>query len=143
LRTAGAFFAEVFAATGLERDRETDFDETLAMVSVAGCSVWNWPALSTRFHAAVQAATAAFHRNIETFQRPSGLSDDAEDADQDQVERNDIIQQSRHDENENACDECNDWRKISDADGHELSPFVSVETAMKMRIAEQLREPGF
>lgn len=34
LRAAGAFFAEDFAAAGLGRDRETDFDEALAMVSV-------------------------------------------------------------------------------------------------------------
>jgi hypothetical protein len=52
--------------------------------------------------------------------RRSTLFDDAkaENADEDQVQRDDVVQQPRHDENENAGNERDDGLKLADIDGH-------------------------
>src|SRR4029078_2720381 len=57
--------------------------------------------------------------------RPNGsggraLLDDSkpDDADDDQVDRHDVIEQPRHDQNENAGDEGNDGRQMADAESH-------------------------
>jgi hypothetical protein len=52
--------------------------------------------------------------------RRSSLFDDAkaENADEDQVQRDDVVQQPRHDENENAGNERDDGLKLADIDGH-------------------------
>jgi hypothetical protein len=65
------------------------------------------------------------------FFRCGHLPDDAEteDADKDQVQRNDVVQQSRHDENQNAGDEGNDGLDLGDADGHKLSPLVAAKVS--------------
>jgi hypothetical protein len=57
--------------------------------------------------------------------RRSSLFDDAkaENADEDQVQRDDVVQQPRHDENENAGNERDDGLKLADIDGHVFSPF--------------------
>src|ERR1043165_1245819 len=41
-----------------------------------------------------------------------------DDADDDQVDRHDVVQEARHDEDENAGDERNDGLQVADADGH-------------------------
>jgi hypothetical protein len=149
-RAAGAFFAEVFAA-GLERERETDFDEALAMVSVTVAVRGTGTALTPRFHAAVQALPLLFHSPKPEFEAgfkalfkaPArgkispytfNLSDDAEaeNADEDQVQRDDVVQQTRHDENENAGNERDDGLKLADIDGHVFSPF---RNCVEIRIA--------
>jgi hypothetical protein len=66
----------------------------------------------------------------------SNLFDDAEaeDADEDKIQRNDVIQQPRHDENENAGNERDDGLKMADVDAHVFSPFGNGE---EIRIAKQ------
>ena len=39
--------------------------------------------------------------------------------DGDKVERNDVVQQSRHNEDQDACDEGNDRRKVFGREGHD------------------------
>ena len=57
--------------------------------------------------------------------RRSNLFDDAEteDADEDQVERDDVVQKPRHNEDEHAGNERDDGLKMADAEGHGFSPF--------------------
>ena len=62
---------------------------------------------------------------------------ETEDTDDDQIQRDDVIQQPRHDENKNAGDERDDRLKVGDADGHGLSPFVR-RLQSEIRIAAQL-----
>src|SRR5688572_27783736 len=52
------------------------------------------------------------------------LLEDAEpdDPDDDQVDRNDVIQQPRHQQNEDSTDERHDGGDVADADGHARSP---------------------
>jgi hypothetical protein len=102
------------------------------MTSVTGCSVWNWLPLSTRFHAAVQAATHAFQGKHPAGGPTTRLFEDSEtqNANQDQVQRDDVIQQARHNENQDTGHECNDGLNMGNADAHELSPFVAVRCAL-------------
>ena len=58
-RTVGTFLAEALAAAGLERGRETDFDEALAMMSVAGCNVGNWHRAYTTLSCCSASVTVA------------------------------------------------------------------------------------
>jgi hypothetical protein len=53
------------------------------------------------------------------------LVDDSEthDADEDQIGRDNKVQQARHDENENAGDERNDGLQMRDADDHDDVPW--------------------
>jgi hypothetical protein len=49
-----------------------------------------------------------------------GLFEDAEtdDPDHDQIDRHDVVEQARHDQDEDAGNECHDGLKLADADGH-------------------------
>jgi hypothetical protein len=41
------------------------------------------------------------------------------EADDDEVDGDDVVQQSRHDQDQNAGDEGNQWRNMGNGDGHE------------------------
>jgi hypothetical protein len=118
---AGAFLAEAVEATGFERGREADF-EALAMMSVrvqeTGCRLHH--AFMLQCKRGQPAFTATLRRRRGQYGERLFQNAKAKDADDDQVDRNDEIQQPRHDENENPCDERNDGLKIGDADGHGL-----------------------
>ncbi len=47
----------------------------------------------------------------------------AENAEHDQIDRDDDVEQARDDENENAGDDCDDGLQVSDADDHDGVPF--------------------
>jgi hypothetical protein len=57
--------------------------------------------------------------------RPSNLFDDAKskDAHEDQIERDDVVQKARHDQNKNAGNERDDGLKVAKGDGHGFSPY--------------------
>ena len=68
--------------------------------------------------------------------RPENLFDDAksEDADENQIERDDVVQKARHDQNKNAGNERNDGLKMAECDGHRLSPFMTATKFESQRI---------
>lgn len=75
----------------------------------------------------MQAAGDIFHRNLGPNRPLTGLFEEAEaeDANQDQVERDNVVQQPRHDQNKDTGHERDDGLQMSNADGHGLSPFIT------------------
>src|SRR5262249_26359230 len=63
------------------------------------------------------------------------LSDDAQadDADQNQIDRNDIVQQPRHQQNQDTCDQGHDRLNMSNAQGHGMFPRVTDRDAFSVR----------
>jgi hypothetical protein len=57
----------------------------------------------------------------------SMLSNDPQpdDADENQINRNDVVEEPRHDQNQNACDQSNDRLNMGDTEGHGMFPRVT------------------
>src|SRR5262245_25179837 len=71
------------------------------------------------------------------------LLEDAEpdDPDDDQVDRHDVIQQPRHQQNEDSADERHDGGDVADADGHDGLPVGWIESRRSVWRAGGSRYP--
>jgi hypothetical protein len=65
---------------------------------------------------------------------------EAHNADQDQINRNDIVQQARHDQNQNSGDQGNQWTDMGSGDGHGNLPMGKQDNNDDVRVQFQVAQ---
>lgn len=65
---------------------------------------------------------------------------EAHNADQDQINRNDIVQQAGHDQNQNSGDQGNQWTDMGSGDGHGNLPMGKQDNNDDVRVQFQVAQ---